>query len=86
MLLMNEITYEKVIERAGKHQMIIFVHSRRETVRTARAIREMALAKDDIGKFMREEGSYKEILQSELGNIKDNDLKDLLPYCKYIIK
>jgi len=81
MLLMNEITYDKVIERAGKHQMIIFVHSRRETVRTARAIREMAMAKDDIGKLMKEEGSYKEILQSEIGNIKDNDLKDLLPYC-----
>ena len=86
MLLMNEITYDKVIERAGKHQMIIFVHSRRETVRTAKAIREMAIAKDDIGKFMREEGSYKEILQSELGTIKDNDLKDLLPYCNYLNK
>jgi len=39
------------------------------------------MAKDDIGKLMKEEGSYKEILQSEIGNIKDNDLKDLLPYC-----
>lgn len=82
MLLINEICYEKVIERAGKHQILIFVHSRRETIRTARAIREMALAKDEINKFVKEEGSYKEILESELGNIKDLDLKDLLPYGK----
>lgn len=34
-LLMNEILYEKVIERAGKCQMIIFVHSRRETIKVA---------------------------------------------------
>jgi pre-mRNA-splicing helicase BRR2 len=35
MLLANEIMYEKVIERAGKSQMIIFVHSRRETIKVA---------------------------------------------------
>ena len=44
MLLMNEILYEKVIERAGKYQMIIFVHSRRETIKTMKAIKEMAFA------------------------------------------
>lgn len=42
MLLMNEILYEKVIERAGKYQLIIFVHSRRETIKTAKALKEMA--------------------------------------------
>ncbi len=82
MMLINEITYDKVIERIGKHQIIIFVHSRRETLRTAKAIREMALTKDDLSKFMKEEGSYKEILESEMDNIKDNELKELLPYCK----
>lgn len=44
MIMMNEILYEKVKERAGKYQMIIFVHSRRETVKTANAIKEMAYA------------------------------------------
>ena len=42
MMLMNEILYDKVIERAGKYQMIIFVHTRRETAKTANAIKEMA--------------------------------------------
>jgi pre-mRNA-splicing helicase BRR2 len=39
MLMINEILYEKVMERVTHQQMIIFVHSRRDTVRTARAIR-----------------------------------------------
>lgn len=32
--LMNEITYEKVVEQAGKNQVLIFVHSRKETAKT----------------------------------------------------
>ena len=45
MMLMNEICYEKVIERVGKNnQTLIFSHSRKETARTAKIIRDMALA------------------------------------------
>lgn len=39
--VMNEITYEKVVERAGQYQVLVFVHSRKETIKTARAIRGM---------------------------------------------
>jgi len=35
--LMNDICYEKVMESAGKSQTIIFVHSRKETAKTAKA-------------------------------------------------
>jgi pre-mRNA-splicing helicase BRR2 len=48
MMLLNEICYEKVIERAGKHQILIFSHSRKETARTAKIIRDMALAQDQL--------------------------------------
>jgi pre-mRNA-splicing helicase BRR2 len=41
---MNEITYEKVVERAGQYQILIFVHSRKETIKTARAIRGTKLS------------------------------------------
>lgn len=53
MLLMNEILYEKVIERAGKYQMIVFVHSRRETIKTAKALKEMAQSRDELSKFLK---------------------------------
>ena len=29
--LMNEIVYEKVMEQAGKNQVLVFVHSRKDT-------------------------------------------------------
>jgi pre-mRNA-splicing helicase BRR2 len=46
MMLVNEICYEKVMERAGKHQILVFCHSRKETARTGKTIRDMALAQD----------------------------------------
>ncbi|KAJ8563275.1 hypothetical protein K7X08_031727 [Anisodus acutangulus] len=46
--LMNDVCYEKVISVAGKHQVLIFVHPRKETTRTARAIRDTTLANDTL--------------------------------------
>ncbi|KAK4751540.1 hypothetical protein SAY87_005022 [Trapa incisa] len=78
--LMNDICYEKVLESAGKHQVLIFVHSRKETAKTARAIRDTALAKDTLSRFLRDDDATRMILQKEADNVKSNDLKDLLPY------
>ncbi|KAF2310278.1 hypothetical protein GH714_007547 [Hevea brasiliensis] len=78
--LMNDICYEKVMTVAGKHQVLIFVHSRKETAKTARAIRDTALANDTLGRFLREDSASREILQSHTDMVKSNDLKDLLPY------
>lgn len=79
--LMNEITYEKVMKQAGEHQVLVFVHSRKETGKTARAIRDMALANDTIGRFLEERQASREILQSEAEeSTKNKELQDLLPY------
>ncbi|OIT02580.1 dexh-box atp-dependent rna helicase dexh12 [Nicotiana attenuata] len=78
--LMNDVCYEKVISVAGKHQVLIFVHSRKETAKTARAIRDTALANDTLSKFLKEDSLTREILQSQTELIKSNDLKDVLPY------
>ncbi|KAH6812630.1 U5 small nuclear ribonucleoprotein helicase [Perilla frutescens var. frutescens] len=78
--LMNDVCYEKVINVAGKHQVLIFVHSRKETTKTARAIRDTALANDTLSKFLKEDSASREILQSHTELVKSSDLKDLLPY------
>jgi pre-mRNA-splicing helicase BRR2 len=78
--LMNEILYEKVIEQAGKNQLLIFVHSRKETGKTARAIRDMCLEKDSLGLFLREGSASTEVLRTEADQVKNLELKDLLPY------
>jgi pre-mRNA-splicing helicase BRR2 len=78
--VMNEITYEKVVEEAGKNQVLVFVHSRKETANTAKALRDMAMEKDTIGRFLRQDSASNEILQAEVSTLKNADLQDLLPY------
>ncbi|XP_076460821.1 U5 small nuclear ribonucleoprotein 200 kDa helicase-like [Babylonia areolata] len=78
--LMNDIVYEKVIEHAGKNQVLVFVHSRKETGKTARAIRDMCLEKDTLGLFLKEGSMSTEVLRREAEQVKNHELKDLLPY------
>ncbi|KAH0568285.1 putative U5 small nuclear ribonucleoprotein 200 kDa helicase [Cotesia glomerata] len=78
--VMNEIVYEKTMEHAGKNQILIFVHSRKETGKTARAIRDMCLEKDTLGHFLKEKSTTMEVLRSESNEVKNQELKDLLPY------
>ncbi|KMQ84918.1 putative u5 small nuclear ribonucleoprotein helicase, partial [Lasius niger] len=78
--VMNEIVYEKTMEHAGRNQVLIFVHSRKETEKTARAIRDMCLEKDTLGQFLREGSASMEVLRTEAQQMKNQGLKDLLPY------
>lgn len=78
--LTNEIVYEKVMENAGKNQVLIFVHSRKETGKSARALRDMCLEKDTLGHFLREGSASMEVLRKEAEDVKNPELKDLLPY------
>lgn len=78
--VMNEIVYEKTMEHAGRNQVLIFVHSRKETGKTARAIRDMCLEKDTLGQFLREGSASMEVLRTEAEQVKNQELKDLLPY------
>lgn len=57
----------QVMEYAGKEQILIFVHSRKETGKTGRAIRDMCLENDTISHFLREDSASQEILRSETG-------------------
>lgn len=70
----------QLMESAGKSQVLIFVHSRKETVKTARFIRDMALQKDTLPRFLQHMTASREILQAEAEAVKTSDLKELLPY------
>jgi pre-mRNA-splicing helicase BRR2 len=78
--LMNEICYNKVLSAAGQHQVLIFVHSRKETAKTARYLKETALANDTLMRFMKDSSASKVILQEEADSSKDAALKELLPF------
>ncbi|RDW74063.1 Sec63-domain-containing protein [Coleophoma crateriformis] len=79
---MNDITYTKVLEHVGtnRNQMIIFVHSRKETSKTARYIRDKALEMETIGQILKSDAGSREVLTTEAEAINDRELKDLLPY------
>lgn len=78
--VMNEVCYEKVLEQAGRNQTLVFVHSRKETSRTAKFLRDMAVEKETITQFVKPDGAAREILASEANDTKDANLRDLLPF------
>ncbi|CAN8318015.1 unnamed protein product [Cochlearia groenlandica] len=78
--VMNDICYQKVVADVGKHQVLIFVHSRKETAKTAKAIRNTAMVNDTLNRFLKEDGVSREILESQIELVKSRDLKELLPY------
>ena len=80
--IMNDVCYTKVLEQVGtnKHQMLIFVHSRKETAKTAKYIRDKALEMETIGQILRSDAASREVLTEEADGVADRDLKDLLPY------
>uniref|UniRef100_A0AAV1TSM2 Uncharacterized protein n=1 Tax=Peronospora matthiolae TaxID=2874970 RepID=A0AAV1TSM2_9STRA len=80
--LMNEICYEKVMEQAElDNQVLIFVHSRKETASTAQALRDLFLENDALARLIKPNSASSEVLLQEADKIEHNDtLKDLLPY------
>lgn len=79
---MNDVCYTKVMEQVGtnKQQMLIFVHSRKETAKTAKYIRDKALELETIGQILRSDAASREVLTEEADGVADRDLKDLMPY------
>ncbi|GAB7354044.1 hypothetical protein MBLNU459_g4625t1 [Dothideomycetes sp. NU459] len=79
---MNDVCYTKVLEQVGqqRNQMLIFVHSRKETAKTAKYIRDKALELETIGQILKHDAASREILTEESENVANADLKDLLPY------
>lgn len=61
--LMNEICYKKILDAAGKHQVMIFVHSRKETAKTARYLKQKALEEDMLARFVKQDSGSRELLQ-----------------------
>ena len=61
--VMNDVVYDKVMDNAGKNQVLVFVHSRKETGKTARALRDACLERDTLGQFLREDSASTEVLR-----------------------
>jgi pre-mRNA-splicing helicase BRR2 len=79
--LQNEICYNKAFtQRKNSNQVLILVYSRAETGKTAKALRDIALEKDELSYFVREGSATQEILREEVATVKHADLKEVLQY------
>ncbi|ODV87149.1 hypothetical protein CANARDRAFT_174242 [[Candida] arabinofermentans NRRL YB-2248] len=77
---MNEICYEKVVENVSKgHQVIIFVHSRKETEKTAKWITEKLIENEKLAEIIKFTPGVEEILRSESEQAKSEGLKSVIP-------
>ena len=79
---MNDVCYTKVLDQVGAqgNQMLIFVHSRKETAKTAKYIKDKALEMETIGQILRSDAASREILTEESETVTDRDLKELMPF------
>jgi pre-mRNA-splicing helicase BRR2 len=75
--MINDIVYEKVIERlAEQSQILIFVHSRPDTVKTAEFIKTKALDEQKVPLLVTSEAAVERI--NEYGKNLGHKLKELL--------
>lgn len=80
MILTKEILYRKVIERVKQSQILIFVHSRKNCLRTAQELKEMAFADDLLSLFVGDLTESKQILKTQKDSFVNADLAELVEW------
>lgn len=80
MAMMHELAYEKVAEQAGRNQMLLFVHSRKDTIKLAQFIRDKAIENDILHKLVMTDSASREILAEMAATAKSRELAALLPH------
>lgn len=60
----------------------MFVHSRKETVKAAKLLKETAFSKDELGKFLKDDSVSKKVIEEVLSKdeIRSPDLRELLAF------
>ncbi|RKP15069.1 Sec63 Brl domain-containing protein [Piptocephalis cylindrospora] len=82
---LTEQTWARVSERAGAptpRQVLVFVHSRKETGRTARALRDRAIEEGSPGLFIPGGGTggSRAVLEEMAGEVSDRELRELVTH------
>ncbi|VDP20099.1 unnamed protein product [Schistosoma margrebowiei] len=79
-LNMSTICYEKVLEQVKQgEQVMVFVHSRGDTFRTARALRTSAQQLNHMMYFRNNDSSTIKICLKKIQKSSDSTIKDLVP-------
>ncbi|KAJ1308595.1 hypothetical protein OPQ81_004293 [Rhizoctonia solani] len=75
---LDEVTFEKVSELVKEgHQVMVFVHARKETVKSALALKEAATAADSLEFFSCMEHPQYQSFKREIGGSRNKEMKQL---------
>jgi len=75
---MTEITYKKVLERVRQgHQVMVFVHSRKDTYKTAKTLMEMAQQEGTISAFEPKENPKYSQWEKQVIKSRNREVKEL---------
>ncbi|KAJ2403754.1 activating signal cointegrator 1 complex subunit 3 [Coemansia sp. RSA 2526] len=77
--LLNRVCYDRVSQLVAEgNQVMVFVHARKDTVNTAQALRELALADGMLDQFASPENTRQHAqLVARVGKSRNRELKDL---------
>ncbi|URE24984.1 activating signal cointegrator 1 complex subunit 3, partial [Musa troglodytarum] len=77
-LLFNSICYDKVLDSIKQgHQAMVFVHSRKDTGKTARTLIELALKAGDLESFMNDKHPQFPLVKKEVNKSRNRELVEL---------
>ncbi|TFK55802.1 Sec63-domain-containing protein [Heliocybe sulcata] len=75
---LDRVSYEKVAELVNQgHQVMVFVHARKETVKTAQALREAALAAGALDEFSCQDHPQWSFFRRDIGTSRNKEMKQL---------
>jgi antiviral helicase SLH1 len=75
---LDRVTFEKVSELVGQgHQVMVFVHARKETVKTAMGLKEAALTEGSLEEFSCETHSQWSFFRRDIGASRNKEMKQL---------
>lgn len=82
---MESVCYDKCIEQLKQgYQVMVFVHARNATVRTATVLREMAQQKQQLALFAPENNSDLGLAQRAISHSRNKQLNELFQYGNFI--
>ncbi|KAJ3810639.1 Sec63-domain-containing protein [Lentinula lateritia] len=78
---LDHVTFEKVSELVAQgHQVMVFVHARKETVKSALAIQEAALAEGSSDDFSCEDHPQWSLFRREIAQSRNKEMKQLFDH------
>ncbi|KAK0190876.1 Sec63-domain-containing protein [Armillaria mellea] len=75
---LDRVTFQKVSDLVAQgHQVMVFVHSRKDTVKTAMSIKEMAILEGNVDDFNCQDHPMWDSFRREIGQSRNREMKQL---------